>query len=202
MTKDMKTFEEFKNEIFDAMKSKPKGWRDGQFVFNYVDEVFGVARAAQFIRKSDCFYDDTKIDEFIRDAYDEYVDVEQSYEEYAFNGLDYLYEEQKTKELEFYRKFIDYIAFDCTGNKDYILEMVAGNEYNEYLGDFEGEWVIRDGKPHISLEVEGSKLTFEWYIHDNYGVWQQNISMGGDSYQGYLLFPKGNNKYFVVKFKC
>lgn len=196
----MKTFDEFKVEILDAMKNKPKDWRDGQFVFNYIDEAYGVARTVQFCENVDCFYDDTKIDEFIREAYDEYVSVEQSYEEYAFEDLDHLFEEQKTKELEFYRKFIDYMAYDCIGNKDYILEMVAGNEYNEYLGDFTGEWIIKNDKPHISIEIEGTKLTVEWHTHGNYGTWEQNVSMGGDSYQGYLLFPKDNNKYFVIKY--
>lgn len=119
-----------------------------------------------------------------------------------FNDLDSLIEENKNKELEFYREFIDYITYYCVGNKDYILEMIAGNEYNEYIGELTGEWVIKNGKPHISMEVEGCKLIFEWYIHDNYGVWQQNVSLGGDSYQGYLLFPKGGDKYFVVKFNC
>lgn len=198
----MKTFEEFRNEVLDAMKNKPKEWRDGQFVFNYIEEAFGVARSVQFCRNIDCFYDDKKIDEFIREAYDEYVSVEQSYEEYAFDDLDHLFEEQKNKELEFYRKFIDFLAYDCVGNKDCVLEMISTNEHNEYLGDFEGEWVIKDGKPHISIEIEGSKLTAEWFVEDNYAVWQQNISMGGDSYQGYLLLPKAFKKYFVIKYKC
>lgn len=199
----MLTFEEFRNEVLHAMKDKPKEWRDGQFVFNHIDVTYGVARRVQFGRNVDCFYNDSKIEEFIRESYDEYAIMEQATIEQAFEeDLDYLFEEQKNKELEFYREFIDYLAYDCAGNKDYIIEMIAGNEYNEYLGDFEGEWVIKNGKPHISMEIEGCKLTFEWHIHDNYGEWQQNISMGGDSYQGYLLFPKGNNKYFVVKFKC
>lgn len=199
----MLTFDEFKNEVIHAMSGKPNGWRDGQFVFNYIDEVYGVARNIQFGYGVDCFYDDSKIDAFIEKAYDEYVRMEELYDDYGF-GVDYnaLYEDQKNKELEFYRKFIDYMAYDCIGNKDYILEMISTNEYNEYLGDFDGEWVIKDGKPHISIEIEGSKLTAEWFVEDNYAVWQQNISMGGDSYQGYLLLPKAFKKYFVIKYKC
>ena len=57
------TPKELKDEIFSV--EKPKNWRDGQFVFNYVDEVYGVARIAQFTYRVDCFYDDTRIDEFI-----------------------------------------------------------------------------------------------------------------------------------------
>jgi hypothetical protein len=55
--------EELKNEIFSV--EKPTNWRNGQFVFNYVDEVYGVARIAQFQYGVDCFYRDDKIDEFI-----------------------------------------------------------------------------------------------------------------------------------------
>lgn len=44
----------------------PTHWRQGQFVFNRVEELFGeVAREVQFIDRIDCFYDDTKIDRFL-----------------------------------------------------------------------------------------------------------------------------------------
>ena len=52
-----------KQEIYSV--PIPPNWREGQFVFNRVDELYGVARAIQFIDKVDCFYDDSKIDEFI-----------------------------------------------------------------------------------------------------------------------------------------
>ena len=45
----MVTFDVFRNEVLSAMNSKPKKWRDGQFVFNYIDEKYGVARSVQFI---------------------------------------------------------------------------------------------------------------------------------------------------------
>lgn len=66
------TFEEFRNEVLSAMYSKPNNWRDGQFVFNYIDEKYGVARAVQFIDGVDCFYDDSKIEDFISRSY-EYI---------------------------------------------------------------------------------------------------------------------------------
>lgn len=60
------TAEDLKFEIYTWMKeNKPPQWREGQYVFNYIDEVFGVAREAQFKYKVDCFYRDDKIDEFI-----------------------------------------------------------------------------------------------------------------------------------------
>lgn len=57
------TVEELKNEIFS--EEKPKDWRKGQFVFNYVDWTYGVARIAQFTYGVDCFYNDDKIDDFL-----------------------------------------------------------------------------------------------------------------------------------------
>ena len=45
---------------------KPKNWRNGQFVFNRVEEIFGsVAREVQYQDKVDCFYLDSQIDKFI-----------------------------------------------------------------------------------------------------------------------------------------
>ena len=40
--------DEFRANILTAMQKKPKEWRDGQFVFNYIDEMYGVARYVQF----------------------------------------------------------------------------------------------------------------------------------------------------------
>lgn len=61
--------EEFKNEIMEAMAEKPASWRKGQFVFNYIDEVYGIARIAQFQKGVDCFFCDDAIDEFIDVCY-------------------------------------------------------------------------------------------------------------------------------------
>ena len=46
---------------------KPEGWREGQFVFNVIEDYFGsVAREVQLKDKVDCFYDDKQIDNFIQ----------------------------------------------------------------------------------------------------------------------------------------
>lgn len=69
----MITFEDFKNDILIALESKPEDWRDGQFVFNYIEEsVPGLSRAVQFDKGIDCFYRDDKIEEFIKEAYNIY----------------------------------------------------------------------------------------------------------------------------------
>ena len=73
-----KSLSEFREEILTAMKDKPKCWRDGQFVFNYINEKYGVARYVQFIDGIDCFYRDDKIDQFIDKCYVTMVAVEQN----------------------------------------------------------------------------------------------------------------------------
>lgn len=63
-------FEKFKQEVLDyANERKPKQWRKGQAVFNYIDSVYGVARTVQFNDKIDCFYIDSEIDNFLVAAY-------------------------------------------------------------------------------------------------------------------------------------
>lgn len=63
------TFEELKKEVnTNLLNSKPNNWRDGQFVFNYIDAIYGVSRYVQFERNVDCFYSDSKIDEFIKEC--------------------------------------------------------------------------------------------------------------------------------------
>ena len=57
------TVEELRKEIYSH--EKPKGWREGQFVFNMVGELYGVARIVQFDYGVDCFYNDDKIEEFL-----------------------------------------------------------------------------------------------------------------------------------------
>jgi hypothetical protein len=52
--------------VYHLKYNKPRKWRDGQFVFNYIDCIYGVARDVQFKDGVDCFYDDTQIDEFIK----------------------------------------------------------------------------------------------------------------------------------------
>ena len=66
------TFDDLKNEVMTAMENKPKQWRKGQFVFNYIDEVYGVARHVQFVDNVDCFYIDDQIDSFLRCVVDRY----------------------------------------------------------------------------------------------------------------------------------
>ena len=62
------TLEEFKTSIYNI--EKPAHWREGQFVFNTIDQLYnGLSRVVQFNDGIDCFYDDSKIDQFINACY-------------------------------------------------------------------------------------------------------------------------------------
>lgn len=69
------TYQEFRNEVLGMMKVKPKEWRDGQFVFNYINENYGVARQVQFIERIDCFHDDSQIEAFILSSYRQWKEL-------------------------------------------------------------------------------------------------------------------------------
>ncbi len=59
-------FDGFLNDIMEKIDDRPKEWREGQFVFNYINMKYGeVARDVQFIDGIDCFYRDDKIEDFI-----------------------------------------------------------------------------------------------------------------------------------------
>lgn len=70
------TLKDFRESVLSAMKDKPKEWRNGQFVFNHIHKVYGVARNAQYIYGVDCFNDDSKIDEFIDKCYTLLIEFE------------------------------------------------------------------------------------------------------------------------------
>ena len=57
------TFKELKAEIEN--QEIPSWSRYGQFVFNYIDETYGVAREVQYEYNIDCFYRDDLVDDFL-----------------------------------------------------------------------------------------------------------------------------------------
>lgn len=59
------TIQDLREEVYEAMKEKPQNWRKGQFVFNYIDAVYGVAREVQCKDGIDCFYNDDNIYAFL-----------------------------------------------------------------------------------------------------------------------------------------
>lgn len=63
-------YERFRDNILTLVETKPKQWRRGQAVFNFIDKLYGeVARKVQFEDGVDCFYDDDDIEAFIYSAY-------------------------------------------------------------------------------------------------------------------------------------
>ena len=71
---------EFKHEIENAYSTQcPKGWRKGQFVFNYIDRVYGIARKIQFEVGVDCFYHDEDIEAFVTQAFLELASITDEY---------------------------------------------------------------------------------------------------------------------------
>ena len=64
------SYESFKKTIIEEVElTRPKSIRKGQAVFNYVDEKFGLARKIQYDYNIDCFYNDLKIDAFLKILY-------------------------------------------------------------------------------------------------------------------------------------
>lgn len=64
------SYESFKKSIIEEVElTRPKSIRKGQAVFNYVDEKFGLARKIQYDYNIDCFYNDLKIDAFLKILY-------------------------------------------------------------------------------------------------------------------------------------
>lgn len=60
----MQSVEQVKNQIYSV--PIPNNWREGQFVFNRVEELYGnIARKIQFEDGIDCFYNDDLILNFI-----------------------------------------------------------------------------------------------------------------------------------------
>lgn len=62
-------YEDFKDFVMKRVEECPMYWRKGQAVFNVVDEQFNVAREVQFVDDVDCFYDDSKIEDFLLHAW-------------------------------------------------------------------------------------------------------------------------------------
>ena len=70
----MLTYDQFILPIMEKVATKPKEWRDGQAVFNYTEQLYGseIARTVQFNWNIDCFYDDGRIEPFLKACYQEY----------------------------------------------------------------------------------------------------------------------------------
>lgn len=61
---------DFLKEINMAINDRPRHWRCGQAVFNYIDSKYGIAKEIQYSKGINCFYDDGNIGAFVDAAYD------------------------------------------------------------------------------------------------------------------------------------
>lgn len=68
-------WEHFEKSVMDLAGLAPSGWRKGQAVFNAVDDLYGVARTVQFVDGVDCFYDDSRIPDFLYRAWLRYDEM-------------------------------------------------------------------------------------------------------------------------------
>lgn len=64
------TYEEFRSDVLSYATNRPKNWRFGQAVFNYIDQKYKVARYVQFVENMDCFYDDSNVEAFMFRSYE------------------------------------------------------------------------------------------------------------------------------------
>lgn len=62
------TPQQLKQEIEVLLRNRPSFYRKGQYVFNYINFRYGVARDVQYKDGVDCFYKDENIDKFIECA--------------------------------------------------------------------------------------------------------------------------------------
>ena len=67
---DKDQFKDHVKRIAKSIIEESPHIRYGQAVFNYVDEKYGVARIVQFNYGIDCFYDDTKVEQFLDKCYE------------------------------------------------------------------------------------------------------------------------------------
>ena len=66
MDKLTMTYQELESEVNEALKTKQKCLRKGQFVFNYLYKKYPVVvEAVQFEDRVDCYYVDERIEDFI-----------------------------------------------------------------------------------------------------------------------------------------
>ena len=61
----MITKEQLRAEVNQFLIEKPREWRKGQAVFNFIDAKYNVARDVQLLHGIDCFYSDDRIDDFL-----------------------------------------------------------------------------------------------------------------------------------------
>lgn len=72
-------YEIFASEVLNLTQECPRVWRLGQSVFNIVEAMCGsIAREVQLQDGIDCFYDDTKIEDFLKAVHKRLTESEET----------------------------------------------------------------------------------------------------------------------------
>ena len=107
-------------------------------------------------------------------------------------------------DIKFYRAFIEYLADRAIGDKSQIIEAVANNMRNAFIGYVKVTKSLNSQQDLIlEFQIEGNEFKYkaEWQPSDNYACWQQ--CHFEDDYDGYLLFPTyEDDEYFCMWYSC
>ena len=103
---------------------------------------------------------------------------------------------------EFYKQFIKYLSEDKIGDICGILECVAENLTNEFVGYIKVTKEINDKQQVVlNFNIKEKEYSAIWDTPSNYACWQRTY--GEDSYYGYLLFPTyKDDEYFCMYYEC
>lgn len=106
------------------------------------------------------------------------------------------------KELNTYKKFIEYLSDKAIGNTEHIIEEFNNCTYVNFEGYKEVTKEIIENKLYLKFQINETQLKAQWQASDNYAVWQ-TCGYAGDDYSGYMLFPTHNEKeYFCLRYQC
>ena len=109
---------------------------------------------------------------------------------------------EEEKQYNTYKEFIKYLDHRAVGNKDFIIEAVANNNFNLFKGYCKVNTINKNNDIFLEFSIDGKKIIAEWQPSDNYAVWQ-TCGYCGDDYSGYLLFPTNDkDEYFCLEYSC
>lgn len=117
---------------------------------------------------------------------------------------DRLWLESTTEENKFWKELIYYLSEKAIGNKDNIIETVANNMHNWFVGYVKvTKEINKDQEILIKFkDKDGSNYTATWQPSDNYACWQR-CGVEADDYSGFLLFPTyKDDEYFCMYYTC
>lgn len=129
-------------------------------------------------------------------------EIEKLQEQHNFDRMTIEYLQAENK---FYNEFIKYLHDRAIGDKSQIIEAVADNMQNQFIGYVKVTKSINANQKIIlefEPEKEKGKYRAEWQPSDNFACWQ-TCGYEGDDYSGYLLLPTyKDDEYFCMWYSC